>query len=119
MTPATTNLATPQPETAWSYVVELSGIAQAFQDFIARWPARTWAEGPDDGKARPPSPAHHLSGWFQTPSPWLNRRQLPRLPTEGQASTMDLTQPPGQVHQACPTAKAVTTRLCRAQRDRR
>jgi hypothetical protein len=34
MMPATTNLATPQPETAWSYVVELSGIAQAFQDFM-------------------------------------------------------------------------------------
>jgi hypothetical protein len=33
-TPATTNLASPQPETAWSYVVELSGIAQAFQDFM-------------------------------------------------------------------------------------
>ncbi|HEY1989792.1 MAG TPA: hypothetical protein VGG43_10025 [Acidimicrobiales bacterium] len=33
-TPATTNLATPPPETAWSYVVELSGIAQAFQDFM-------------------------------------------------------------------------------------
>jgi hypothetical protein len=33
-TPATANLATPQPETAWSYAVELSGIAQAFQDFM-------------------------------------------------------------------------------------
>ena len=33
-TPATANLATPQPETAWSYVVELSGVAQAFHDFM-------------------------------------------------------------------------------------
>jgi len=33
-TPATTNLITPQPETAWSYAVEMSGIAQAFQDFL-------------------------------------------------------------------------------------
>jgi hypothetical protein len=33
-TPATANLVTPQPETAWSYAVEMNGIAQAFQDFL-------------------------------------------------------------------------------------
>jgi hypothetical protein len=33
-TPATANLVTPQLETAWSYAVEMSGVAQAFQDFI-------------------------------------------------------------------------------------
>ena len=45
MMPATTNLATPQPETAWSYVVELSGIAQAFQDFIREMARQDAAEG--------------------------------------------------------------------------
>ncbi|HWE71206.1 MAG TPA: hypothetical protein VG205_12635 [Acidimicrobiales bacterium] len=45
MMPATTNLATPQPETAWSYVVELSGIAQAFQDFMREIARQDAAEG--------------------------------------------------------------------------
>ena len=45
MKPATANLATPQPETAWSYVVELSGIAQAFQDFMREMARQDAAEG--------------------------------------------------------------------------
>jgi hypothetical protein len=45
-TPATTNLVTPQPETAWSYVVELSGIAQAFQDFMREFARQNVAGRP-------------------------------------------------------------------------
>jgi len=44
--PATTNLATPQPETAWSYVVELSGMAQAFQDFMGEMAHQDAVERP-------------------------------------------------------------------------
>ena len=46
-TPATANLVTPQPETAWSYAVELSGIAQAFQDFMREFARQDVAGMPE------------------------------------------------------------------------
>jgi hypothetical protein len=43
--PATTNLVTPQPESAWSYAVEIGGIAQAFQEFMREFARQDVAGG--------------------------------------------------------------------------
>jgi hypothetical protein len=45
-TPATANLVTPQPETAWSYAVEMGGIAEAFQEFMREFARQDVAGGP-------------------------------------------------------------------------